>query len=120
MDLPTTRVIRNEKMQSMHACSTGGERRVEVSRPLLLGRHIALGQRRARAEDIFLHIALDKKPSLGVDGAKAILVDEHGLVLEPHLPRLFRDVFEDALAEGAGVGRYREAFGLSAQLDALL
>src|SRR3569623_2969398 len=90
MDLPTTRVIRNEKMQSMHACSTGGGRRVEVTRTLLLGRHIALGQRRARAEEIFLHLAHENMTCLGVDGAQAILDADHGMVLAPHLPRLFR------------------------------
>src|SRR3569832_1285091 len=99
MYLPTTRVIRNEKMQSMHACSTGGERRVEVSRPLLLGRHIALGQRRARAEEIILHLALEKLTCLGVVGSQAGRGGGRGRGRGPRRPRRGRGGGGGARAE---------------------
>lgn len=37
-----------------------------------------------------------------VHEVELFFVDEHGLVVEPFLPRLYGDVFEDVLAFGAG------------------
>src|SRR5687768_1555429 len=56
---------------------------------------------------------------LRVGQIEAVLVHQHGLLLQPLLPRLLRHVLPDALAERAGIGRELQAIGLAAQLDAL-
>src|SRR5262245_45698956 len=50
---------------------------------------------------------------------EAILVDQHGLLLQPLRPGFPGDALPDALAERAGVGRELHALGLAAELDAL-
>src|SRR5690606_35690824 len=70
-------------------------------------------------EEEFLHLAFQELARLRVDGAEAILVDEHGLVPQPLLPAGFRDVLEDALAELAGIGLEVQAFGALLQHDAI-
>src|SRR5690606_2096441 len=47
-----------------------------------------------------------------------VLVDQHGLVANPRLPGVLRDVLVELLAELAGIGREVEAFGLALQLHA--
>src|SRR3569623_1924861 len=102
--------------------ATDRARRSANARPAprsLFRRHVPLRQSRARAEEIFFHFTFEKLAGFGIDGTQAILVDEHGLMLEPHLPSFFRYAFENALAERAGIGLHRQAFGFLAQFDAL-
>src|SRR3989344_3368707 len=68
---------------------------------------------------MFFHLGFQKLARLGVERAQAVLVHQHGLVAEPRLSRLLRDVLEDALAEFAGISRVIESLGLFAELDAL-
>src|SRR3989344_5251534 len=68
---------------------------------------------------MFFHLGFQNLARLGVERAQAVLVHQHGLVAEPRLPRLLRDVLEDALAEFAGISRVVESLGLFAEFDAL-
>src|SRR6185503_6894584 len=66
---------------------------------------VTLGLARAGAEQALLHLRLEKLAGLGLDGCQSILVDEHGLVLQPAGPGLARDTFVDSSAEVPGIGR---------------
>src|ERR1043166_7455521 len=57
------------------------------------------------------------RPRIGQ--VEAVLVDQHGLLAQPLLPRFLGDVLPDALAELTRVGREFEALGLAAELHTL-
>ena len=73
----------------------------------------------AAAEKVVLHLAGQILAGALVGQVQAVFVDQHGLVLEPGGPGFFADVFPDALAQLAGVGREVKTFGFFLQLDAL-
>ena len=50
---------------------------------------------------------------------QAVFIHQHGLVFQPGGPGVFADVFPDAFAQIAGVGREVLAFGLFFQFDAV-
>src|SRR5690349_12694241 len=54
---------------------------------------------RAVAEEELLHLELEPLAMRGLDRRQPIFVDQHHLVTHPLLPRLLRDVLEDAFAE---------------------
>src|SRR5258708_26773945 len=86
---------------------------------LLRRRHVARRGVRDGAKEMPLGMLHEVFARLGIGEVEAVLVHQHGLLLEPLRPRLFRDVLPDALAEIARVGRESEAFGLAVELDAL-
>jgi hypothetical protein len=63
--------------------------------------------------------AAPARPGARVGQVQAVLVEQHGLVLEPGGPGLLADALEDLLAELARVGREVQALGFLAQFDAL-
>src|SRR5690606_36666535 len=65
-----------------------------------------------------LHFLGDELARLGVEGGQAVLVHEHGLVVQPRLPGLLRDVLVDPLPELARPRRALEPLGLAAELHA--
>jgi len=83
-----------------------------------LWRDVAGGHVGAIAEEVLLHLLGEILPRLDVGEVEAVLVHQHGLVLEPLLPGFLRHVLEDALAELPRVGREVEPVGLAAELDA--
>ena len=84
-----------------------------------LGRSVIQRWGGAHAKEEAVHLFFQVFSGLGVHGAQAVFVDEHGLVAEPVLPGLPGDILEDPLAEFAGIGGTVEAFGLAAELDAI-
>src|SRR6185503_2990659 len=85
----------------------------------LLRRNVPGSGVRAGAEEMPLGLLHEVLARLGIGEIEAVLVHQHGLLLEPLRPCLLRDVLPDALAEIAGVGREIETVGLAAELDAL-
>ena len=58
-------------------------------------------------------ICASREPArLAVARAETVLVDQHGLAVDPLLPRLARDVLEHSSSELAGVGAARRTRGL--------
>src|ERR1700741_1538238 len=86
---------------------------------LLLGRYVARGDVGARTEEMPLGLLHEVLARAGVGEVQAVLVDQHGLLLEPLRPSLPGDVLPDTLAELARIGRELHALGLAAELDAL-
>jgi len=86
---------------------------------ILLGRDVARGDVGAGAEEMALGLLHEVFARALVGEVEAVLVHQHGLLLEPLRPRLFRDAFPDALAERAGIRREIEPFGLAAAFYAL-
>ena len=72
----------------------------------------------AFAEEVLLHLLGEVLAGADIRQVQAILVHQHGLVLEPLRPGFLRHVLEDALAQFARIGREVEALGLAAELDA--
>src|SRR5881396_2708352 len=99
-------------MASSHSCSM-------VFKVLLLRRDVAGRGVRARAEEMPLGLLHEVFARLWIGEVEAVLVYQHGLLLEPLRPRFLGDALPDALAEIAGVGRESETLGLAAELDAL-
>src|SRR6185436_243358 len=81
-------------------------------------RNVAGGPLRTPAEEMLLHLLREILAGLLVRKVQPVLVDQHLLVLEPLLPRLFRDLLVDALAELPRIRRKIEALRLALQLDA--
>src|SRR6266436_1188052 len=73
----------------------------------------------SRPDEMLLHLLGEIFPRARVGEVQLVLVDEHGLVLDPGLPGFLGDVLVDALAELARVGREVEPFRVAAELDAL-
>src|SRR4051812_45152978 len=86
---------------------------------LFLRRNVTRSAVSALTEEMPLGLLHEVFARLRIGEVEAILVHQHGLLLEPLGPRLFRDVLPDALAEVAGVRREIETVGLAAELDAL-
>src|SRR5690606_17213804 len=87
--------------------------------PLRLRRYVAGRLLGAGAEEIRLHLRRQVLAGARVGEVQAVFVDQHRLVPDPALPRLFRDVLVQSLAELARVWRVVEDFGLPLQLDAV-
>src|SRR4051794_29813150 len=68
-------------------------------------RDVARGGIGAAAEEVRFHLALEVLARTLVGEVQPVLVDQHGLVLQPGGPGLLADVLVQALAELAGVGR---------------
>jgi len=81
--------------------------------------NIVRRQRRALSEEVLLHLLQKKFLCLGRTQVEAVLVHEHFHVLDPHSPRLFRDVLINALAERmAFEWNFIQPFHLALELDA--
>jgi len=82
--------------------SSPGHRTARVSKRTLVlrpWRHELRGECRAIAEEVLLHLLEEEFLRFRVAEVQPVLVHEHLHVLEPQLPRLFRDVLVDALSE---------------------
>ena len=55
----------------------------------------------------------------GLDGGQTILVDQHRLMRQPHLPSFATDIVEDALAKFAWIRRLAKLFAFAPEFDAL-
>src|SRR6266850_4536664 len=86
---------------------------------LLLRRDVSRGGVGALAEEMALGLLHEVLARLRVGEVEAVLVHQHGLLLEPLRPGFLGDALPDALAERAGIGRKRHAFGLAAELHAI-
>src|SRR6185436_4055261 len=73
----------------------------------------------AFAEEMPLGLLHEVLARARIGEVEPVLVDQHGLLLEPLRPGFLGDALPDALAERAGVGREVHAFGLAPQLHAL-
>ena len=73
----------------------------------------------AFAEEVFFHLFEQEFLGFGLAEIEAVLVHDHFHVLHPALPRFFRNVLVDALAERVPVeGHFVEAGGFFLQLHA--
>ncbi|KAI1691751.1 hypothetical protein DdX_21651 [Ditylenchus destructor] len=72
----------------------------------------------AFAEEVLFHLPSQVLAGAQIGQVQPVLVDQHGLLLEPGGPGFLADAFPDPLAQFAGVGREVETFGLFAELDA--
>ena len=86
---------------------------------LRAGRYVTGCSIGASAEKVVFHLACQVLAGTGVGQVQAVLVDQHGLVLEPVGPGLLAHVLKNALAQFSGVGRKVQTFGFLAQFDAL-
>src|SRR6185503_8219656 len=66
---------------------------------------VAFRLARAGAEQELLHLRLQELAGLGLDGRQPVLVDEHGLMLQPTGPGLARNALVDSPPELPGIGR---------------
>src|SRR4051812_28624451 len=81
---------------------------------LLRRRNVALRGIGTFAEEVALGLLHEVFARLGVGEVETVLVDQHGLLLEPLRPGFLGDALPDALAERAGIGREVHAFGFPA------
>ena len=51
-------------------------------------------------EEDLLHLRIEELPGLGIPGIKAVVIHEHGLVLEPVSPAVLADLLMDSLTYG--------------------
>ena len=86
---------------------------------LFLRRHIVGRRCRPRAEKELLHFRHQKFACFGIDRRKAILVDEHRLMLKPSLPSFFGYIGINTLAELAGVWLIIQSLGLLLKNDTM-
>src|SRR6516165_8608689 len=70
----------------------------------------------AVAEEVLFHLARQVLAGARIREVQPVLVDQHGLLLEPGGPGLLADVCPDPFAEFAGVGGEVETLGLFAEL----
>src|ERR1700692_1819819 len=82
-------------------------------------RHVALGGIGAFAEEVLFRLLQEVLTRARVSHVETIFVDQHGLLLEPALPRFLRYRFINPLAEFARQRRKVESFGFLAELRAL-
>src|SRR5688572_12963134 len=73
----------------------------------------------ALAEEMALGLLHEVLAGARVGEVQAVLVHQHGLLLEPLRPGLLGDALPDALAECSRIGRKVHAFGFTSQLHAL-
>src|ERR1700730_12007127 len=85
----------------------------------LLRRLIACGRLRAGPEEELLHFRLQELARLGLDRRQPILVDEHGLVLQPARPAFPGDTLLNAPAELTRIRGALESRGLALQKNTL-
>ena len=78
----------------------------------ICGRHVLGGFLAAFAEQKFFHLGDDHFLGFGVHGIKPVFIDQHGLVVNPLVPGLLRDVLENAFAELAGPGLEGQSGGV--------
>ena len=81
--------------------------------------YVSLGNVGAAAEKVLFHLAREVLAGTRIGQVQPVFIDQHRLLLEPCGPGFLADVFPDAFAEFAGIGREVETFGLFAELDAL-
>src|SRR3954454_5772854 len=86
---------------------------------LLRGRDVSRRSLGATAEEVVLHLALEVLAGALVRQVQPVLVDQHGLLLEPLLPGFLADAVVDPLAQFAGIGGKVEALGFATELDAV-
>src|SRR5690606_33979481 len=70
-------------------------------------------------EKELLHFVFEELAGLRLDRREPVFVDQHGLVLEPALPRELRHVLVDPHAERARIRRAVEPFGFGAEHHAI-
>src|SRR5690606_8685563 len=97
----------------------GGESLLRGAGSGTRGRDVALRDVGAVAEEVLFHLAREVLACACVGQIQAVLVDQHRLVAQPCGPGLLADVFPDAFAQFARIGREIKAFGFLAELDAL-
>lgn len=83
------------------------------------GRHVALCGISTITKKVVFHLACQVLARARVGQVQTVFIDQHGLVFEPGGPSLFADVFPDAFAKLAGVGRKIQAFSIFAEFDAI-
>ena len=71
------------------------------------------------AEEELFHLLGEEFARRGVRQHEPVFVDQTGLVSQPFLPGLLRNLLENALAERARNRRLGQAFGFFAELDAI-
>src|SRR6266436_10359244 len=81
------------------------------------GGYVAFGELGAFAEKELLHLFFHYFLRAGIEGIEAVFVHHHFGMLDPELPGIFRNIFEDALAELAFPGRAVEAGHVAAEFD---
>jgi len=89
--------------------------------PLVLrtGWNVPRRQRRALAEEIIFHLLQQKFLRFLGTQVQPVLVHDHLHLFQPHLPRLFGDVFVDSLAQGVVIeGSLVQARHFFLELDA--
>jgi hypothetical protein len=84
-----------------------------------LKRLVIGGEGAAGAKEEIVHLFLQELSGLGVHGAQAVFVDEHGLMTKPVLPGLSGYILKDAFAEFARIGRTVQTLSHAAELDAI-
>src|SRR4051812_44432412 len=99
-------------MESSHSCAI-------VFKGLLRRRDVSRGGVGALAEEMPLGLLHEVLARARVGEVEAILVDQHGLLLEPLCPGFLGDTLPDPLAERAGIRREIHAFCFTSELDAL-
>src|SRR4051812_25130744 len=83
------------------------------------GRDVAGGLVGSGAEEMVFHLPLQVLARPLVREVEPVLVDQHGLLLQPLLPGFLADGLVDPLAEFAGVRGEIEPFGFATELDAI-
>jgi len=106
--------VRGDLIEGSFTRGAGGARN-----ELVLRRDVARSGVGAAAEEMALGLLHEVLARALIGEVEAVLVHQHGLLLEPLRPGLFRDALPDALAELARVGREIHAFGLAAELYTL-
>src|SRR5450759_6031728 len=85
---------------------------------LFLRRHVSRRGVGTAAEEVLFQLFGQILPRRAVRQVEAVLVDQHGLMLDPLLPGFLGYVFPEALAQFSRVGREIQTLGLAAELDA--
>src|SRR5262245_17542712 len=82
-------------------------------------RDVARGGVGALTEEMPLGLLHEVFARAGIGEVEAVLVHQHGLLLQLLCPRFLGEALPNALAERAGIRRNLHALGLAAELDAL-
>ena len=86
---------------------------------LLCGWNVAYCLISTCSKKVILHLASQILSRALIGQVQAVFIHQHGLMLEPCRPGFLADVFPDALAKFAGVGRKVQSLGFFAELDAI-
>src|SRR5262245_16822844 len=107
------------RMYSVIAGTMASSQNCPMFFTLLLGGNVTRGGVGALAEKMPLGLLHEVLARARVGEVEAVLVHQHGLLLQPLRPRFLGNALPDALAERAGIRRKLHAFGLAAELHAL-